>query len=309
MMPAFTAAQAPKILHAARQDLEAIFLVTQTVVAPVFDTQIAAACVGMKPQLGYADLSKTLLGVSIAKSQTRTDWTRRPLSEAQMAYAAEDVRHLNDIAIRLRSRLAELGRENWVQEDCEQLANAKLYDLDPERAWTRLKGVAQLAPRAGGIAKSLAIWRERLARERDLPRAWILSDAAIFMLAQAEPSSIDSMRKAAPETDALPESAAASLIEAIARSEAPETGADMVAQDLRPTAQQKALIGRLSQVVDQRASELELSPEVLATRGELKSLVMTGNGAARRAIAETQCMRGWRRAQIGERLLAELGGN
>jgi len=300
LMPAFTAGSVKKILHAARQDLEAIYLVTRTVVGPVFDTQIAAACIGMKPQLGYADLAKTLLDVSIAKSQTRTDWSRRPLSEAQLAYAAEDVRHLDEIAERLQNRLHELKREHWVAQDCEQLANAKLYDLDPERAWTRLKGVSQLPPGAAAIAKALAIWRERIARERDSPRSWILSDTAIFNLAQSDPRNAELMQAAAPETANLPASAAASLIETIRRSgtESPDAHADFVAPDLRPSTEQKALINRLSQIVDSRAAELSVSSEVLATRGELKAMVMNGG--------ETSALRGWRRAEIGERLLAEL---
>jgi len=298
LLAAFTAPGVPKILHAARQDLEAIFLVTRAVVAPVFDTQIAAGCVGMKPQLGYADLAKTLLDVTIAKSQTRTDWSRRPLSEAQFVYAAEDVRHLNEIAVRLQTRLRELNRERWVQEDCEQLANAKLYDLDPERAWTRLKGVSQLPARAAGIAKALAVWRERLARERDLPRSWILSDHAIFSLAQSDPRNAVQMQAASPETSDLPASAVASLLETIAAGEAfgPET--DAAAADLRPTTEQKALINRLGQIVDQRAAEIAVSPEILATRGELKAMVMNGS--------ETAAQRGWRRQEIGERLLAAL---
>jgi ribonuclease D len=300
LMPAFTAGPVTKILHAARQDLEAIYLVTRNLVGPVFDTQIAAACIGMKPQLGYADLAKTLLNVSIAKSQTRTDWSRRPLSEAQLLYAAEDVRHLDEIATRLQNRLQALKREHWVAEDCGQLANAKLYDLDPERAWTRLKGVALLAPRAAAIAKALAIWRERIARERDSPRSWILSDTAIFNLALSDPRNADQMQAAAPETANFPASAAASLIETIRQSGtgSRDADADFVAPDLRPTPEQKALINRLSLIVDQRASELTVSSEILATRGELKAMVMSG--------AETAALRGWRRAEIGERLLAEL---
>jgi len=298
LLTALTARDVPKVLHAARQDLEAIFLVTRAVVAPVFDTQIAAGCIGMKPQLGYADLARTLLDVTIGKSQTRTDWSRRPLSAAQLAYAADDVRHLNEIAVRLQARLRELKREHWAEEDCAQLANSKLYDLDPERAWTRLKGVTQLPARAAGIAKALAVWRERLARDRDLPRSWILSDQAIFSLAQADPRSVAAMHAASAETADLPTEAAATLLETIVSGDPVPLDTEAVTPDMRPTTEQKALINRLGQIVDQRAAELGVSPEILATRGELKAMVMTGS--------ETAAQRGWRRGEIGERLLTAL---
>src|SRR5580658_7565364 len=123
LMAALTAAAARKIIHAARQDLEAVYLSTKRVVSPVFDTQIAAGCIGLKPQIGYAELVKTLLDVTVPKGQTRTDWSKRPLSPAQLQYAAEDVLYLGELAERLMARLRELGREHWAAEDCDALEN------------------------------------------------------------------------------------------------------------------------------------------------------------------------------------------
>src|SRR5271168_330304 len=188
LMAALTAPAARKIIHAARQDLEAVYLSAKRVISPVFDTQIAAGCIGLKPQVGYAELVKTLLDVTIPKGQTRTDWSMRPLTREQLEYAADDVLYLGDIAAELGERLRALGREHWVREDCEGLEDRELYEPDPSLAWVRLRGVAQLAPAPRARAKALAIWREKLARERDLPRAWILSDAAIFSIAQANPA-------------------------------------------------------------------------------------------------------------------------
>ncbi len=302
---ALTGAESAKIIHAARQDLEAIYLVTRQIVKPVFDTQIGAACVGLKAQLGYADLAKTLLEVSIGKSQTRTDWSRRPLSAAQLSYAAEDVLHLHDIALLLQKRLTELGRAHWVEEDCAQLSNPQLYDPGPERAWTRLKGLSQLAPRAGGIARALAAWREKLAREKDLPRSWILSDTAIFDLAHADPRNVPQAHAAAPETNGWREPVLEALLDAIKSSEAIQASPEAMAQDMRPTPEQKALVNRLAQVLDRRAADLGVSPEILATRGELKSMVMSSKPLQ---TMDTQALRGWRREQIGESLLKAIGG-
>src|SRR5216684_4643974 len=184
LVNALTAPQTRKVIHAARQDLEAFYLTTKRVMTPVFDTQIAAGCIGLKPQVGYAELVKTLLNVTVPKGQTRTDWSKRPLTREQLEYAADDVSYLGDIAGHLSLRLRELEREHWVLEDCLALEDPELYEPDPAQAWGRLRGLAQLAPASRARAKVIAVWREKLARTRDLPRAWILPDADIFSIAQ-----------------------------------------------------------------------------------------------------------------------------
>src|SRR3984957_4619796 len=146
LMAALTAPAVAKVIHAARQDLEAVYLSSKRIVAPVFDTQIAAGCIGLKPQIGYAELVKTLLDVTIPKGQTRTDWSKRPLTREQLEYAADDVLYLGEVASHLSRRLRELGREHWVAEDCLALQDKQLYEPDPAQAWARLRGLAQLAP-------------------------------------------------------------------------------------------------------------------------------------------------------------------
>src|ERR1700689_769764 len=146
LVPPLTAAAPRKVIHAARQDLEAFYLTVRRVVSPVFDTQIAAGCIGLKPQIGYADLVKTLLDVILPKGQTRTDWSRRPLTREQLEYAADDVMYLGDVEAHPAGRLRELEREHWVLEDCLALEDKGLYEPDPAQAWGRLRGLAQLAP-------------------------------------------------------------------------------------------------------------------------------------------------------------------
>src|ERR1700733_7705937 len=128
LVNALTAAQTRKVIHAARQDLEAFYLTTKRVISPVFDTQIAAGCIGLKPQVGYAELVKTLLDVTLTKGQTRTDWSKRPLTPAQLEYAADDVLYLGEIFGLLSARLRALGREAWVLEDCASLEDARHYE-------------------------------------------------------------------------------------------------------------------------------------------------------------------------------------
>jgi ribonuclease D len=289
LMPALTSPAARKIIHAARQDLEAVYLSAKRIMSPVFDTQIAAGCIGLKPQVGYAELVKTLLNVTVPKGQTRTDWSKRPLTPAQLEYAADDVLYLGDVAQALASRLRELGREHWVLEDCLALEDRRLYEPDPGEAWNRLRGLAQLAPQPRARAKTIAVWREKLARTRDLPRAWILSDADIFAVAQGG---------SPPLNERLAASLEGALDAAANEAWDPEPG-----QDARPTPEQKALIERLNKIVDSRAAELQISAEVLATRGELKALAM---GTREGAMCNSHALTGWRREEIGLRLLDAL---
>src|SRR5260221_138832 len=231
LMDALTAPGARKVIHAARQDLEAVYLTTKRVMAPVFDTQIAAGCIGLKPQVGYAELVKTLLGVTLPKGQTRTDWSKRPLTAAQLVYAADDVLYLGAIAAELQGRLQKLRREHWVREDCLELEERRLYEPDPAQAWERLRGVGQLEPEPRARAKAIAVWREKLARERDLPRAWILADAALFSIAQANPVNAAALDAVQPMSDKF----AATLLDALARTKGADLQDVEPVQDSRPT--------------------------------------------------------------------------
>ncbi len=298
LAPLLEAPAVRKLAHAARQDLEALRHAVGRVAAPVFDTQIAAACAGLKPQIGYAELVRTLLGVSLDKAHTRTDWSRRPLSREQLSYAADDVRYLEEIAALLEQRVRELGREDWVREDCAALADPRLYESDPESAWERLGAIARLEPRARGRARALAAWRERTAQQRNLPRAWILPDAAIYEVAEAAPADRDELAR----IRSMPSPYAAKFAEGLLATlrDAATTGDadDEPARAARPSDAERAAIERMARVLDSRAAELGVSAEVLATRGQIKALA-TGT-------REIGALRGWRRAVIGERLLAAL---
>jgi ribonuclease D len=297
LVPALTASGAPKIIHSARQDLEAFYLNVKRVISPLFDTQIAAGCIGLKPQIGYADLVKTLLDVSLSKGQTRTDWSRRPLTAAQLEYAADDVAYLNEVADRLGERLRALGREHWVIEDCLALEDPSLYEPDPADAWKRLRSLHKLPPAMRARAKVLAVWREKTARLKNLPRGWILDDEALFRTAESLPATPAALAAAFSSRRPMSEALAADLLEAL-RDSASAAMDTAPAADLRPTPEQKALVDRFARVVDDHAAALAVSSEILATRGELKALAMGSRDVA--------ALKGWRLAEIGEKLLAAL---
>jgi ribonuclease D len=170
-----------------------------------------------------------------------------------------------------------------------------LYEPDTAKSWQRLRGIAQLEPKPRARAKAVAVWRERMARERDLPRAWILSDAAIFSIAHAAPADLGALQA----VQALNERFAAGILEALqSAADAPLDETEAL-HESRPTPQQKALMDRLYGVVDARAAELAISAEVLAPRGELKALAM--------GKRDSGALSGWRREEIGTSLLNAIG--
>ena len=287
----------PKLLHAARQDVEALLPLTGVPMGPVFDTQLAAALLGFPAQIGYADLVRQLLGVELVKGHARTDWSRRPLSPEQLAYARDDVRYLPAIAAILEARLADAGRRGWMAEESAALADIGLYRVEPAEAWRRLKGIERLAPAAQAALRALTRWRELRAMDRDLPRGWVLTDAALFEIAQARPHTREDLSRLAGVPRATAERAGAEILAALAAEPATpdiplaETTSRADPGELR---QLKALQKCLQAI----AGELKLQPEVLATRRDLAALV--------RGERELPILSGWRREIIGEPLLAVL---
>jgi ribonuclease D len=159
-------------MHASRQDVEVLYPLAG-IVRPVFDTQIAAALTGLPAQIGYGELVRRALGTELAKSHTRTDWSRRPLSAEQVEYALDDVRYLLPLKNYLEEHLDKLGRLEWLAEELAALGDVRSFTVDPESAWQRLKGLRGLDPGRTRLTRSLAAWRERRAIDRNRPRGWI----------------------------------------------------------------------------------------------------------------------------------------
>ena len=158
-----------KVLHACSQDLEIFVHLKGKVPGPIFDTQLAAPLLGLPEQVGYANFVKDRLGMSLDKTQTRTDWSHRPLSEKQLKYAGDDVRYLADIYPAFSSQLEDLGRLDWLQAEFSPYEQLERYRLDPAQAWKRIRGVEKLRPAALSIVQLLASWRRAI----DKSRGWI----------------------------------------------------------------------------------------------------------------------------------------
>lgn len=284
-----------KILHAARQDLEVLQALDGTLPGPVFDTQIAAALAGFDEQIGYGALVEALAGVKLGKHHTRTDWSKRPLSEEQRVYAEDDVRYLGTLYRQLRARLESLGRLDWLAEECAALTDPALYRSDPAQAWRRIGQGAELPPREQTMLRALAAWRERAAQTRNLPRGWVLKDAVLVDIAHRVPGNLEQL----------------SAIEGVAAGAARKWGRDILAaldQAREETPQRcytpparldktrQALFQKLSERVQETAARLQIRPSVLATRQDLLALMFGGESG--------RLTRGWRRSVVGETLLA-----
>jgi ribonuclease D len=175
-----------KVFHAARQDIEIIYYLGDLIPYPLFDTQIAAAVCGYGESVGYEALAKKLANVQIDKTHRFTDWARRPLSKAQLAYAADDVIHLRPIYERLAAEVERMGRSEWIREEMDILTSPETYATAPENAWKRLKPRAR-KPLELALLKELAAWREREAQTRDVPRSRVLKDDGLYEIALHAP--------------------------------------------------------------------------------------------------------------------------
>jgi ribonuclease D len=286
-----------KVMHASRQDLEVLFPVVG-LVRPVFDTQIAAALTGLPAQIGYGELVKRTLGTELAKSQTRADWSRRPLTDEQVDYALDDVRYLLPLKASLEAQLERLGRLSWLQEELATLGDAQSFTTDPEQAWLRVKGLRALDRGRERLAKELAAWRERRAIERNRPRGWILDETALREIVIRVPRNLEALSEVPELAPGILKNSGDDLLTMVAAANIPDP-APPLSLRARPDPTASALVKKLSTVNQAVAAELSLSPEILTTRRDLERLA-----EGRRDV---NALRGWRKAVIGERLLAALG--
>jgi len=289
------------VLHAAEQDLEVLRLACGAEPRRMFDTQVAAAFLGM----GFASLARLVekvVGRSLPKGDRLTDWTRRPLDEGQVAYAASDVEHLLAIESALRERAAEAGVLDWVEEECERLRCKPSGPGEPETAWWRIKGSRSLRGKTRGVAQEVAAWRERVAQARDIPPRFVLSDLALAGIVHRPPATVEQLREVRGiDGRAVRDGTAAAIVAAA------QAGAALAPDRLRlPPAGESVDEGRGSRtalalaLVAQIADERGIEPTLLATRTDVQ-LLASGRASGRLAS-------GWRGELVGSALRRLLDG-
>lgn len=284
------------IVHSARQDIEVIYQTCGAMPREIFDTQIAAGLLGMPAQVGYAGLVKDLFDVDMAKSHTRADWTRRPLSSDVLDYAAEDVEYLLPAADILSEQLDKKARLDWARQDSALLLDRALYDVTNEQAIERLKGARNLRGAKRAAAIRLASWREDEAIRRNRPRQWIVRDNVLLDIAFKLPTSLTQLESIEGLPPKLVNRAGRDLLELISAAGRDQNGYE---PPQPPNEAQKALLKELQSRVADCANDLSLAAETVASKRELSALIISGS-------RESRVFSGWRRELIGESLLQML---
>jgi ribonuclease D len=268
-----------KLLHSGSGDIPILRRACGAALHGLLDTQIAAAFAGLGPSLSYAALVKVLLNVDLAKHETRTDWTRRPLSPDQLRYAAEDVEYLPAVAAALEEQLRTLGRLEWALEDSVALAANDGDTPDPAGAWRRVKGLDRLNTTARAVARGLAAWREREADRHDLARPFLLRDETLLALAKRDALAPDDAR-ALPGFDPRRHAHQASRwADALRQARADAEAGTAPPEDPRTPAdvrdRQEALGTKVAALVTQKATELGLASELLLSRRQRERAIET----------------------------------
>ena len=183
-----------KVFHACSQDMEVMLHTVGALPRPIFDTQVAAAFLGERQQISYGALVQAFCGVSLPKTESLTDWSRRPLSDKQIEYAIDDVKYLIVAYTEMMSRLRELGRVDWVLDELRPLADESHYRADRHEAFRKVKRINSCSRHQLGIARELAAWREDRAERRNIPRKWVMSDDTLLALVKRNPVRVEEFR-------------------------------------------------------------------------------------------------------------------
>ena len=290
-----------KVFHACRQDLEILYHLTGKVPESIFDTQLAAPLLGFQENPGYGMLVSSLLNINLSKAHTRTDWSIRPLQEAQLKYAADDVIYLGEIYQLIRKKLIELGRLDWLHDDFSSLADTDLYLLPTEKAWMRIKGKNKLTGKQLSIVQALAGWREKKAQSEDRPRNWLLRDDMILDLARLQPVAVGELFKIHNMNERSAKRYGETICRLIAEARLlPPIKLDEKGRSQPQTQQQEAILDVLAALVRVRADENSLNPVILATRKDLEMLLFEDS--------KCRLLHGWRYSMVGSELIDVLQG-
>ena len=296
-----------KIVHAGRQDLDLFAIHAGQIPKPFFDTQIAAAMVGYGAQIAYANLVQRLHGTKLAKAHTFTNWSARPLSDDQIAYALEDVEFLLSIHTYLQDRLSTLGRLEWVSEEFARLETAVgEKSREPQERYQRIRGWDTLKPKGAAVLRELAAWREAEARRRNVPRGRVMRDEVLLQLARHPPKSVIELRGLrglhSSEVDRHGGQLLATITSALAL---PPSAWPEVPSERKPDPESTGIVELLQAVLKARAAEEGIAPTMLATSADLQTLVEARQNLT---ALDLPILHGWRRKLAGELLLQVLDG-
>jgi ribonuclease D len=289
--------QVLKVFHAARQDIEICWHDAEIIPHPVFDTQVAAMVLGYGDSISYDQLVLRITGDTLDKSNRFTDWSRRPLSPAQISYAISDVTHLRDVYLALRADLDRRSRSDWMNDEMEVLTSPETYRAEPERAWLRLKTRAR-KPKELAVLIEVAAWREQEAQERDVPRSRVLKDETIGDIAVQAPTSPERLAS----LRSLPKGFERSkwgegILDAVRRGLARDPRTLPQLERHKSAANGAATVELLKVLLRMTSERHGVAAKVIATVDDLDRIAADDN-------ADVPALKGWRRELFGDRALA-----
>ncbi|HEY2133049.1 MAG TPA: ribonuclease D [Acetobacteraceae bacterium] len=293
---------AEKVFHACRQDIEIFVMLFGDVPRPLFDTQVAAMVAGFGDQVGYDALVSSLTGGQIDKAHRFSDWSARPLSPAQIAYAAADVTHLRRVYEKLRARLEKDDRLEWVAEEMALLADPATYRPDPEHMWERLR------PRTNnrrllGVLRAIAAWREREAQRSNIPRQRMLKDEALLEIAAIAPDSTDALARARGISRGFADGKmGTSLVAAIAEAKAlPDEALPPAPPNRDGPLPSPALVALLKVLLAAKCETHHVAPKLVASSDDIDRLAIEDT-------PDVPALHGWRHDVFGADALALKAG-
>jgi ribonuclease D len=286
-----------KVFHAARQDIEIVWNMAKKIPHPIFDSQVAAMVLGYGDSISYDQLVQRITGDMLDKSNRFTDWTRRPLTDAQVTYALSDVTHLREVYIKLAADLDKRGRTNWVEAEMGVLTSPETYRMDPDNAWERLKTRVR-KPKDLAVLMEVAAWREREAQSRDVPRSRVLKDDVVGDIATQAPATVERLG----QLRSLPKGFERSrwgeqIVEAVKRGIARDPKTLPRLERFRPAPNGAATVELLKVLLRMTAERHGVAAKVIATVGELDRIAADDE-------ADVPALKGWRRELFGENALA-----
>jgi ribonuclease D len=286
-----------KVFHAARQDIEIIWHAAELIPHPIFDTQVAAMVLGYGDSISYDQLVQRITGDALDKSHRFTDWTRRPLSEAQLRYAISDVTHLRDVYLALVEDLKKRGRADWVEDEMRILTSPETYRMEPDNAWQRLKTRVR-KPKELAVLIEVAAWREREAQSRDVPRSRVLKDEVIGDIAVQAPTNIEKLKN----LRSLPKGFERSrwgdaIIAAVQRGLERDLKTLPHQARNQPAVNGAATIELLKVLLRMISERHHVAAKVIATVDDLERIAADDG-------ADVPALHGWRRELFGEKALA-----
>jgi len=289
------------VFHAARQDLELLYLIRGSLPPHVFDTQVAATVLGYGDQIGYGNLVKQCIDVDLDKAHSRTDWTKRPLDPAQIDYAADDVRYLRDVYKILSQQLKDKNRTHWLDEDFAILTSVDTYKADPDNIWRKVKGFGRLKGLQLAILQRLAAWREQRAIKSNRPRRWILKDDLLLDLAKLGPESTDKFSMIrGMEANTISRHGDALLSE-IKLAKSVDKDQWPVLKKTKPLSQQQnAIVDALMALVRKYCDEQSIAPVAVCSRKDVERMVA--------GETDLPILQGWRNEIVGHHLKDFIDG-